>query len=44
VITKGIAMLGLVALAFLASPETIDSRSCMGWFDPVAAVCDSMGD
>jgi hypothetical protein len=44
VISKRIAMLGFVALAFLASLDTIDSQSCTGWFDPVARVCDSMGD
>jgi hypothetical protein len=44
VISKRIAMLGFVALAFLASLDTIESQSCTGWFDPVARVCDSMGD
>jgi hypothetical protein len=44
VISKGIAMLGLVALAFLASPQMIDSQSCVGWFDHAASVCDNLGD
>ena len=43
-ISKGIAMLGLVAIAFLASPGTTDPQSCLGWFDPAARVCDSVGD
>ena len=37
-------MLALVALAFLASPATIEIQSCVGWFDSVAGVCDSVGD
>jgi hypothetical protein len=44
VIYRGIAMLSLVAVVFLATPETIESQNCAGWFDHVALVCDSTGD